>query len=174
MECTSTYIVTQKLDPESLILNRTQVIICSHRLLLLHRHGTCCSRFQRPDAGPRNKIDVVTLPQNHIIYFWSRYVKSQGSGVLQVIEGWSKWLKDITCFQSMLRDVQITRSFGNACSEQSHTSSKWELRLRSLAYLRKRVFCRLSFALASPALFNLPPPFLPCCRRTLRNTKTGA
>ncbi|CAM6028881.1 unnamed protein product [Sphagnum balticum] len=117
------YIYCNK-DPESLILNRTQVVISSHSLLLLQRHGTCCSRFQRPDAGPRYTIDVVTLPHNHIISFWSRYVTSQGSGVLQVIEGWSKWLKDITCFQSMLRDVQITRSVGNACSEQSHTSSK--------------------------------------------------
>ncbi len=52
------YIYCNK-DPESLILNRTQVIISSHSLLLLHRHGTCCSRFQRPDAGPRNTIDIV-------------------------------------------------------------------------------------------------------------------
>jgi hypothetical protein len=175
MECTSTYIVTQKLDPESMILNRTQVIICSHSVLPLHRHGTCCSRFQRPDAGPRNTIDAVSNCTSESYHLFLESICDE-SGIWRFAGNWGveQWLKDITYFQSMLRDVQITRSFGNACSEQSHTSSKWEVRLRSFAYLRERVFCRLSFALGSRALFNLPPPFLPCCRGTLRNTKTGA
>jgi hypothetical protein len=94
LECTSTYIVTQKLDPESLILNRTQVIICSHRLLLLHRHGTCCSRFQRPDAGPRNKIDVVNFTSESYHLFLESICDESGIwsfagnwGVEQVAQG---------------------------------------------------------------------------------------
>ncbi len=125
MQCTSTYIVKKKQDPESLILNRTQVIICSHSLLGLHRHGTCCSRFQRPDAGPRNTIDVVTLPQNHIISFWSRYVTSQRSGVLQrSLRGGASGSRTSPVSKVCSEKFKLLGVLEMPVSEQSHTSSK--------------------------------------------------
>lgn len=124
MECKSTYIVTQKLDPESLILNRTQVIICSHRLLLLHRHGTCCSRFQRPDAGPRNKIDVVNFTSESYHLFLESICDE--SGIWSFAGNWG-----------VEQVAQGHHLFPKYAQRRSNYSEFWKCLLWAVAYLIK-------------------------------------
>ncbi len=173
MEYTSTYIVTQKLDPESLILNRTQVIICSHRLLLLHRHGTCCSRFQRPDAGPRNKIDVVNFTSESYHLFLESICDESGIwsfagnwGVEQVAQGhhlFPKYAQRRSNYSELMPVLS---------SRIPHQSENFDCVLLHTWGNESFVGWVLHFR-PQPYSISLLPSF-PVVEEPLRNTKTGA
>jgi hypothetical protein len=154
MECTSTYIVTKKLDPESLILNRTQVIICSRSLLLVHRHGTCCSRFQRPNAGPRNTIDVVSNFTSESYHLFLESICDESGirsfagnwGVEQVAQGhhlfpkyaqrrsnYSEFWKCL--FWAVAYPIKVRSSIAFFCiPEENESFGGWVLHLRPQPY----------------------------------------